>query len=166
MSSQKPGSSPDVGGSGEVAGSKVLSGLLAVAFILILTILYTDKNLQTDFGIVKPYFLHWWGLAATAVVDLAGSVIFSVKATRVLVKLGAVWSWLMVVFLVADIATYKLVGFSSPGEFAKYLFYPVHYPGALPYIPGLYDVLFAVYVVSAVYASIIVTRPAAGRATL
>ncbi|MEM0128509.1 MAG: hypothetical protein QXO03_05460 [Thermoplasmatales archaeon] len=34
--------------------------LYILAFAVALVILFTDKNPQTDFGLVKPYFYHWY----------------------------------------------------------------------------------------------------------
>ena len=52
------------------------------------------------------------------------------------------------VFLIADIATYSMVGFTSASSFATYLFGFSKFKGSLPYIPGLYDVLFAFYIIT------------------
>jgi|ADKI01.1.fsa_nt_gi hypothetical protein len=35
------------------------SVLLFIITVIALIILITDKNLQTDFGAVKPYYYHW-----------------------------------------------------------------------------------------------------------
>ena len=117
-------------------------------FIVTITILFTDKNLQTDFGTTKPYFIHWYGLLITGLISLIGGIIILTKPDRSMFKIGAVGSILLALFLVADIATYSEVGFSSPIKFATYLFGVSKYPGSLNYIPGLYDVLFALYIIT------------------
>ncbi len=131
------------------AKARVVAALLAVDFIVTLIILFTDKNLQTDFGSVHPYYLHWYGLLVTGVVDAGGAVAVYLYPTRKITAAAAGWSVFMALFQVADIATYKLVGFSSPYQFAEYLFGLTHYPGALPYVPGLYDLLLLLYVATA-----------------
>lgn len=136
----------------EVSSSKgrIVGFLLLVDFIITIVILFTDKNLQTDFGFVKPYFVHWYGMLVTAVIDIIGAVIVIAKPARIYQKAGTVGSALLAVFLVADLATYKMVGLTSVSQFATYLFGFSHYPGSLPYIPGLYDVLFVFYIITAV----------------
>ncbi|GGM72536.1 hypothetical protein GCM10007108_08340 [Thermogymnomonas acidicola] len=119
-----------------------------VAFIVTLVILFTDHNLQTDFGTVKPYFIHWYGLLITGIVSLIGFGILLAMGSKVWRAVSVAWSLFMVLFMIADIATYSMVGFSSPLQFARYLFGVTKYPGTLSYIPGLYDLLFAIYVVS------------------
>ncbi|PSN84396.1 hypothetical protein B9Q03_13120 [Candidatus Marsarchaeota G2 archaeon OSP_D] len=123
--------------------------LLALDFIVTLAILITDKNLQTDFGATHPYYLHWYVLLVTALVDIVGAPLVYLKSSRRLIGAAAGWSVFMALFQVADIATYKLVGFATPSQFAVYLFGLTHYNGALPYIPGLYDILLLLYVATA-----------------
>jgi hypothetical protein len=77
------------------------------------------------------------------------------KPTNGYVKVGTIGSSLLAVFLVADLATYKMVGLSSVSQFATYLFGFSHYPGALSYIPGLYDVLFIFYIITAVVGALV-----------
>lgn len=140
---------------GSYSKGRMVGILLALDFILTTVILFTDKNLQTDFGIVKPYFIHWYGLLVTAIVDLIGAVIIIAKPERVFQKAGTVGALLLAVFMVADLATYKMVGFTSVGQFATYLFGFSHYTGALSYIPGLYDVLFAFYIITGIAGAVI-----------
>jgi len=125
--------------------------LLLALFLITLVILFTDKNLQTDFGSVKPYYVHWYGLLATSLVDLIGAILLFAKPTRSLLRLAGGWCVLMTLFLILDVFTYKQVGFSTIGEFARYLFVPVFYDSSLFYIPGLYDLLLVLYIISAVY---------------
>ncbi|WP_393970864.1 hypothetical protein OXIME_001106 [Oxyplasma meridianum] len=133
--------------------------LLIVDFIITIVILLTDKNLQTDFGIVKPYFIHWYGMLVTGIIDIMGAGIIIAKPTKVYLKAGTVGSALLAVFLIADLATYKMVGLSSVSQFATYLFGFSHYPGALSYIPGLYDILFIFYIITAITGVIILKGP-------
>lgn len=140
--------SKDVSRSAQMA----LAIVLGLAFVLTLLLLVSDKNLQTDFGTVKPYYLHWYVMLFSAIADAAGVILLAGLRLRTLRVLGALWCAVMVVLMVADIATYKLVGFSTPSQFAQYLFGLSFYRGALPYIPGLYDALFAVYVAGLIIA--------------
>ncbi|MFG1546005.1 MAG: hypothetical protein AAE976_05840 [Thermoplasmataceae archaeon] len=122
--------------------------LLLIDFAITITILFTDKNLQTDFGVVKPYFIHWYGLLITGIVDIIGAGIIFARPTGRNSAIAAVGTALLAVFLIADIATYSMVGFTSASSFATYLFGFSKFKGSLPYIPGLYDVLFAFYIVT------------------
>ncbi len=122
--------------------------LLLADFAITMVILFTDKNLQTDFGIVKPYFIHWYGLLITGIVDIIGAGIIFARPTGRNSTIAAVGTALLAVFLVADIATYSLVGFTSASSFATYLFGFSKFKGSLPYIPGLYDILFAFYIIT------------------
>lgn len=130
----------------------VVGILLLIDFIITMVILVTDHNLQTDFGTTKPYFIHWYGLLITGIIDLVGAAVIFAKPTPQNSTIAAVGSLLLAIFLVADVATYSLVGFSSASSFATYLFGFSKYPGSLPYIPGLYDVLFALYVITSAVA--------------
>lgn len=137
-----------------------LSAMLFLDFIIAVVMLYTDQNLQTDFGIVKPYYIHWWGVLAIALMDLllATGVGTSIslarknpsRVWRVLSKLAFTWAILVLVVMVGAVATYQQVGFSSETEWAKYLFLPSFYPGALPYIPWLYDAMLILTLVTIV----------------
>lgn len=135
-----------------VANSKrtlyVIGVLLLVDFLITLTILFTDHNLQTDFGAVKPYFIHWYGLLITGIIDIIGAAIIMVRPSKQTATVAAVGTLLLAVFLVADIATYHMVGFSTASSFATYLFGFSKYPSSLSYIPGLYDVLFVFYLIT------------------
>ncbi len=122
--------------------------VLLIDFIITLVILFTDKNLQTDFGIVKPYFIHWYGLLITGIVDIIGAGIIFYRPNGTNSTIAAVGSALLAVFLIADIATYSMVGFSTASSFATYLFGFNKYPGSLSYIPGMYDILFAFYIIT------------------
>jgi len=135
---------------GSYSKGRMIGFLLVVDFIITMVILFTDKNLQTDFGSVKPYFIHWYGMLVTGIIDIFGAVIIIAKPARVYQKVGTVGSALLAVFLVADLATYKMVGLSSVSQFATYLFGFSHYPGSKPYIPGLYDILFLFYIITAI----------------
>lgn len=136
----------------EVSYSKgrIIGLLLVVDFIITFAILFTDKNLQTDFGFVKPYFIHWYGMLVTGIIDIIGAVIIIAKPTRVYQKAGTIGSALLALFLIADLATYKMVGFASVSQFATYLFGFSRYPGVKAYIPGLYDILFVFYIITAI----------------
>jgi hypothetical protein len=126
----------------------VLGLILLVQFILTLVILLTDHNLQTDFGIYPKYFIHWYGLLVTGIIDIIGFALLVSINSRRLVAAGVGWSAFMVLFQIADLATYKEVGFNSVSQFATYLFGFSKYPGSLSYIPGLYDILLAIYVIA------------------
>jgi hypothetical protein len=54
--------------------------------------------------------------------------------------------------MVGIVTSWKQVGFASQSQFQTYLFGTSAYPGALSYIPWLYDALLAAYVVTAVVA--------------
>ena len=131
--------------------------LLILAFIVALTILFTDKNLQTDFGIQSPYFIHWYGMLVIAVVSLIGGGILLVSKSRKLGLVGSVGAILIALFLIGDIELYSQVGFKTASQFATYLFGISKYPGSLSYIPGLYDLLFALFVITFI-VGIISTR--------
>ena len=122
--------------------------LLLVDFLITLAILFTDHNLQTDFGSVKPYFIHWYGLLVTGIIDVIGAAVILARPSRQTATVAAVGTMLLAVFLIADIATYHMVGFSSASSFATYLFGFSKYPSSLSYIPGLYDVLFVFYLIT------------------
>jgi hypothetical protein len=135
--------------------------LLLLDFVLSLVMLVTDKNLQTDFGVQSPYYLHWYGVLAMGVLDLvlglsllvsaSGSTMqrmsSSVRRTGVMGALA--WSVIAILAMLGIVTTYAQVGFSSMSQFAQYLFGVTAYPGALSYIPWLYDLLLVLYVVTA-----------------
>ncbi len=143
------------------SGSRVVvaqAALIYVAFVVTLVVLFTDKNLQTNFGIVTSgYFLHWYGLLVTAVIDVVGASILIVKKSRGLSLAGAIGTLLLAIFLVLDMFTYSMVGggfFTSYSQFGSYLFGISKLKGSLSYIPGLFDVLFAVYVVAFIVGAV------------
>ncbi|MHB1709203.1 MAG: hypothetical protein ACYCT2_07000 [Thermoplasmataceae archaeon] len=122
--------------------------LFLVQFVITLVILFTDQNLQTDFGTVPKYFIHWYGLLATGLVDIIAFIVLFVARKRSLVGVGVGWGVFMAIFQIADIATYSTLNVGlSAGSFAQYLFGVTKFSGALPYIPGMYDLLFVLYIV-------------------
>lgn len=129
---------------------RALGLIFILAFLVALTILFTDKNLQTDFGIQHPYFIHWYGMLTIAIVSLIAGAVLLVQGRRSLGLAGTIGSSLLALFLIADLATYSQVGFKSVSQFATYLFGVMKYPGSLSYIPGLYDLLFALFVIGAI----------------
>lgn len=146
------------------SGSRIViaqAALIYAAFAVTLAVLFTDKNLQTNFGLVKTgYFLHWYGLLATAVIDVVGASILILKRTRGFSIAGTIGTLVLALFLVFDMFTYSMVGggyFTSYSQFGSYLFGFSKLSGSLSYIPGLFDVLFAVYV-AAFIAGIISVR--------
>ena len=121
-----------------------------IQFIITFVILFTDHNLQTDFGTVPKYFIHWYGLMITGIADIIAFIVLLIINKRQFVLVGIIWAAFMAVFQVADIATYASLGVGlTAGKFATYLFGFSKFPGSLPYIPGLYDVLFAIYIIAA-----------------
>lgn len=110
---------------------------------LSILMLITDKNLQTDFGTVPAYYVHWYAILAMAVADLAGAVLLLLLRSRTAVKLGVVGSGLLIVALLGAILTWQQVGFGSASDFAQYLFGITYYGGDVRY---LYDVLLATYI--------------------
>lgn len=134
--------------------------LLLLDFAVLVVMLSTDKNLQTDFGAVSPYYLHWYGVLVIAAVTglfgfaVLGTLTPSMAKEGMFVRnryslIGAtVWAGLVIVAMLAVLASYKQVGFSSPSQFAQYLFGVSPYRGALSYIPWLYDLLLAILIVT------------------
>lgn len=127
--------------------------LFVIDLIITLVILFTDRNLQTDFGRVSKYFIHWYGLLVIAAIDVIGAGIVFSKASRGVFAIASVGSILIALFLVLDIFTYSMVGLTSISSFATYLFGVTKYPGSLNYIPGLYDALFIFYIITAIVAA-------------
>ena len=147
-----------------------LALMLFVDFLVAVTMLVTDKNLQTDFGanpagsMIAGYYLHWWGVAAIALADLLVALMVGMSASRLQKRismagkapswLATLWSLLAIVAMVGIVATYQQVGFPSAQEFAKYLFGPQTYTyqgnGVGPYIPWLYDLMLIAFVVTLV----------------
>ena len=136
---------------------RILGFLLLINFIVTMVILFTDKNLQNDFGIYNGsgYFLHWYGLLITGVLDIVGAVILFIKPEKLFLIFGTIWSLFMIGFTFGDILLYNEVGFGSANQFATYLFGLSKYPGAESYYPGLYDLLVAIYIIAFVYALIL-----------
>ena len=144
--------------------------LLLVDFVLSAVMLATDKNLQTDFGIVSAYYLHWYGVLAMGVLDLlVGLTLIGYSsapmlkkmapATRRGVAIGALlWTVIAILAMVGIVTTYSQVGFKSMNDFAQYLFGVTPYHNALSYIPWLYDLLLAMYLVTAVVGGLAVGR--------
>jgi hypothetical protein len=140
--------------------------LLLVDFIVSVVMLATDKNLQTDFGVQSPYYLHWYGVLAMAVLDLLlglALLAFStmpalqrmrLSARKAVVMGSFVWVVLAIVAMVGIVSSYSQVGFPNANQFAQYLFGVTPYPGALSYIPWLYDLLLAAYLVTALVGAV------------
>ncbi len=142
---------------------------ILVDFVLLVVMLATDQNLQTDFGTSSRYYLHWYGLLAEAIFDFFVGLAVLGNATapsmwkalprRVKGVVAAGVGW-VILALLADLAivfTYKQVGFSSMSQFAMYLFDTAS-PTASGYIPWLYDVLIAAYILTALVGVIAWTR--------
>jgi hypothetical protein len=136
--------------------------LLLVDVVVSIVMLATDKNLQTDFGSQSPYYVHWYGVLAMAALDLllalallAYSTVPMLQQMKVSVRKGVVtgalaWTVIAILAMVGIIASYSQVGFLNANQFAQYLFGVTPYPGALSYIPWLYDLLLAMYVLTAI----------------
>jgi hypothetical protein len=150
----------------------VVGGLLLVDLLLTVVMLATDKNLQTDFGSVSPYYLHWYLLLATGIIDLVAALVLLASAMmasrgtaarpvpRWIALGGLAWPLLVLIGMVGIIATWSQAGFSSANQFAQYLFQTTSYPGALSYIPWLYDLLLAMYVLTPIAAAFSAMRSA------
>ncbi len=140
-------------------GARGMGGLLIVGFLVIVTILVTDKNLMNDFGTFTgsgyyTYFIHWYGLLAVGIVDVIGGLILIARPSRLNLGLGFAWSVFMVAFLLGDTLLYSQVGFSSMSQFSTYLFGLSKYPGSESYYPGLYDVLVGIFALGILYSGI------------
>jgi cytochrome bd-type quinol oxidase subunit 2 len=143
---------------------KVLAfgALFFVDLVLSVVMLVTDKNLQTDFGAQSPYYAHWWGVLAMAAIDLAVAAALVMSTTpamenrmspalrRAGTVASLVWAIVAIAVMVGISTAYSQVGFKSMSQFDQYLFGVTAYPGALSYIPWLYDALLAAYVVTAI----------------
>jgi len=159
-------------GEGNLSGGRVgaFAVLLLVDLLLVLVMLGTDKNLQTDFGAVAPYYAHWYGLLFEGIIDLLVAAALlatvalpalkgrAVSSRRGVVLVGLLWTVLALVAMVAIVETYQQVGFSSASQFSQYLFGTTAYPGALSYIPWLYDLLLSMYVVTALVGVVALAR--------
>jgi hypothetical protein len=82
------------------------------------------------------------------------------SAPRWVVLAGLAWAVLVVVGMLGIVATYSQAGFSSPNAFAQYLFSVTASPGSLSYIPWLYDLLLAMYLVTVIGAGFAIRRGA------
>jgi hypothetical protein len=121
----------------------VYSLLFLLAAALSMTMLVTDKNLQTDFGTVSSgYFVHWYVILVTAIADVVGAGLLLLLRSRTAVKLGVLGSGLLTLVLLAAVFTYAQVGFTSMMQMADYLFGITYYGGDIRY---LYDALLATY---------------------
>jgi hypothetical protein len=141
-------------------------GLMFLDVVVLAVMLVTDKNLQNDFGATPPYFLHWYGVLVLAVVTgiLAVLVLLGQgrsmpartpgRSGRTTLMLGVVWIWLAILAMLAVVATYKQVGFTTADQFARYLFGVSAYPGAESYIPWLYDLTLGLFFLTAVVGTI------------
>jgi hypothetical protein len=158
------------GATSSTSGEWTLSGkrtgvfavLLLVDFVIVLVMLATDQNLQSDFGIhpAPPYYVHWYGVLGEGVVDLvAALVIFAlvvvpamrgraVASRRWVILGGVVWMLVAIIVNISIVESYSMVGLSSESQFSRYLFGVTPDPGFLPYIPWLYDLLLASMVLS------------------
>ncbi|MGA8302942.1 MAG: hypothetical protein WA691_03485 [Thermoplasmata archaeon] len=144
--------------------------LLLVDFVLSAVMLVTDKNLQTDFGFHSAYYLHWYGVLAMAIVDLVVALALLVSSSpsvaqqmsssvrRIGVIAALVWTIVAIVVSVGIVTTWSQVGFANMSQFEQYLFGVTPYPGALYYIPWLYDLLLAAYIVTAVVGALAIRR--------
>ncbi len=140
--------------------------LLLADVVVSVVMLATDKNLQTDFGIQSPYYLHWYGVLAMAVLDLllalallAYSTVPMLQQMKISVRKGVVtgalaWTVIAILAMVGIVSSYSQVGFPNANQFAQYLFGVTPYPGALSYIPWLYDLLLAMYVLTALVGAV------------
>ncbi|MGI0128727.1 MAG: hypothetical protein ACREDE_05605 [Thermoplasmata archaeon] len=149
--------------------------LLLIDFVLAVVMLATDKNLQTDFGGQSPYYLHWYGVLAMAILNLlvgigliAYAAVPKLKAmspsARRGVGIGALaWTVIAILAMLSIVATYSQVGFSNAMQFAQYLFGVTPYPNVQSYIPWLYDLLLAAYVLTAVVGALALRRTASVR---
>ena len=163
-------SSPSAVGPSANRRGMLFGGLLVVAFVVTFVMLVTDKNLQTNFGAQSPYYFHWYGALAMGVLDLLVGLAIVATSSRSFPRMeskstrrvgvigGLAWTTLALAATVGIVATYAQVGFPSAGEFARYLFGISAYPGALSYIPGLYDVLVVLYVLAAA-CGVLALRP-------
>lgn len=125
------------------------TALLIASTLISLVILFTDKNLQTDFGSVTRYYYHWYGMLILALITLIAAIITigsGENKARISAFLG---SFLPILGIIYDLFfQYKQAGFSSYQQFGTYLFGVSKYPGTLSYIPGLFDFYTAVLLIS------------------
>ena len=70
----------------------VFGGLLILDFILVIVMLATDKNLQTDFGGSAPYYIHWYaGLCIGVVTLLVALFILALLAEQLPMESPPAW---------------------------------------------------------------------------
>jgi hypothetical protein len=123
-----------------------------VAGVLSVVMLVTDKNLQNNFGTVSSgYFVHWYAVLGMAILDFAGAGLLIAVGTRRMAQIGVIGSALFALAMVADIATWSLVGFSSPTSFADYLFGVTYFGGDIRY---LFDALLAAYIATSAVGAV------------
>lgn len=146
------------GGSGPTWISRAYGSFFLVAFALTIVMLLTDSNLRTNFGTVSGYYFHWWVVLVTGVADILGAALLLALGSRRAAKGGIVGASLLALIFLGDLLTYQQVGFASASDFAQYLFGVTYYGGDIRY---LYDVLLAVYIVTALFGVIVLwsTRP-------
>jgi hypothetical protein len=173
--SGEPGRAPSSAGPDSIA--LVLGLLLLVDLGLSVVMLATDKNLQTNFGASSPYYAHWYGVLVMGLVDLVAALAVFAWAMPMgrnrmptMVRHNGltgvlVWSVLAILAMVGIVEAYMQVGFTSASQFAHYLFGTTPYPGALSYIPWLYDLLLGMYVLTAIVAAAAVWRARSVRAS-
>jgi hypothetical protein len=131
---------------------RMYSLAFVVAGVLSVVMLLTDKNLQNNFGTVSSgYFVHWYAVLGMAIVDFAGAGLLLGVGTRRMAQIGVIGSALFALAMVADIATWSLVGFSSPTSFADYLFGVTYFGGDIRY---LFDALLGVYLGTSVVGAV------------
>ncbi len=141
----------------------IQSLIIYIAFIITLVILFTDHNLMNDFGIkiymFEGYFLHWWGLLITGIIDVIGASILLLYHTKKLVKVGIIGTSLLALFQVLDIFTYSMLKAGlTASQFATYLFGFSKYPSTEPYIPGMYDILLIVYIIASITGVFVLSK--------
>ncbi len=135
----------------------ILAGFLLLDFVLVVVMLFTDMNLQTDFGTVPKYFVHWYALLAQGILTLlvALAVLWAGLRTGGSARLGraiglgaAGFAFLVFLADVAIVFTYSLLGFPfTLTQFADYLYGITYSGGDIRY---LYDVVLAAYLVTAI----------------
>jgi hypothetical protein len=165
-------------GKGTVLSDRRLAAfgvVLIVDFVIDAVMLVTDKNLQTNFGAQGAYFSHWYGVLAMAIINLLVGVTLvaasslpalktmSTSARRAGVIAALLWTIIALVASVGIVSSYSQVGLTM-SQFEQYLFGVTAYKGALPYIPGLYDALIALYVVTAIVGVVAVMKVPASAA--
>jgi hypothetical protein len=140
---------------------QIFGALILIDFLLVLVMLATDMNLQTDFGTSARYFAHWYGLLAEGILDLLVALAVLGNATmpsmwnqrpgrvKKIVTAALVWVILAIFADLAIVFSWQQVGFTSMNQFAMYLFDTAS-PASGGYIPWLYDALLAAYIVTAV----------------